>query len=434
MSTTNASPNKMDSNGSQAMNHLVQGKRHMLVQDYSSAVYSLQESCQLFGKHYGETANECGEAYFCYGKALLELARAETGVLGNALPGDSGEEEEEGEGEATDTEEGENAEKSAEDKDDDKEDDDDENEEEVSEEESEKTCNLSPDSTSQTGDPTEPGSSSSVQKEEKEDEISNLQLAWEVLELAKLIFKRQSENRAMQLKTADVLLKLGEVSIESENYKQAVEDLSECLQIQTELLNSDDRQIAETHYQLGLAHSFDNQFDDAIDSFRNAMSVIELRISNLKQLVKDSGRIEKPLTDLECIMSIADNDPITKAMVEIKELEAIIPDIKTKIEDMEDLKKNTQEALIEATLQKMEEAAAAATSKPVNNIGHLVKRKRKCDDRTDVTSSTEIKKPKPSQSDDISQNKDLPLNGNNQEIEYSMDHTAKGDIVADTTR
>ncbi|XP_023240387.1 protein HGV2-like [Centruroides sculpturatus] len=359
MSSNTSSPNKMDSNGSQAMNHLVQGKRHMLVQDYSSAVYSLQESCQLFGKHYGETANECGEAYFCYGKALLELARAETGVLGNALPGDSGEEEEEGE--ATDTEEGENTEKSAEDKDDDKEDekeDDDEdndNEEEVSEEESEKTCNLSPDSTSQTGDPTEPGSSSGAQKEEKEDEISNLQLAWEVLELAKLIFKRQSENKAMQLKTADVLLKLGEVSIESENYKQAVEDLSECLELQTKLLNSDDRQIAETHYQLGLAHSFDNQFDDAISSFRNAMSVIELRISNLKQLVKESGRIEKPLSDLECIMSIADDDPVTKAMVEIKELEAIIPDIKTKIEDMEDLKKNTQEALIEATLQKMEE-------------------------------------------------------------------------------
>lgn len=40
----------------------------MLVQIFD--VYSLYR-----GKKYGETANECGEAFFFYGKSLLELAR-----------------------------------------------------------------------------------------------------------------------------------------------------------------------------------------------------------------------------------------------------------------------------------------------------------------------------------------------------------------------
>ncbi|XP_060569045.1 sodium- and chloride-dependent taurine transporter-like [Ruditapes philippinarum] len=48
-------------------------------------VNQFQEACAILSKAYGETAKECADAYFCYGQALLDLARMENGVLGNAL-------------------------------------------------------------------------------------------------------------------------------------------------------------------------------------------------------------------------------------------------------------------------------------------------------------------------------------------------------------
>ena len=63
------------------------GKRHMLVQDPNAAVEAFAEASEALGKIYGETANECGESYFYYGKALLDLARMEAGVIDNVLDG-----------------------------------------------------------------------------------------------------------------------------------------------------------------------------------------------------------------------------------------------------------------------------------------------------------------------------------------------------------
>lgn len=72
---------------SSAHQHLSSGKRHLLVQDIPAAVSSFAESCKIFGDIYGENGVECGEAFFFYGKALLELARVENGVLENVLDG-----------------------------------------------------------------------------------------------------------------------------------------------------------------------------------------------------------------------------------------------------------------------------------------------------------------------------------------------------------
>ncbi|KAI4877613.1 hypothetical protein NFI96_027573, partial [Prochilodus magdalenae] len=63
------------------------GKRHLVMSDFVSAVSVFQEACAMLAEKYGDTADECGEAFFLCGKSLLELARMENTVLGNALEG-----------------------------------------------------------------------------------------------------------------------------------------------------------------------------------------------------------------------------------------------------------------------------------------------------------------------------------------------------------
>ena len=66
---------------------LAEGKRDLLVHAIPDAVSNCSLACEIMAKHKGEMATECAEAYFYYGKALLELSRVESGVLGNALDG-----------------------------------------------------------------------------------------------------------------------------------------------------------------------------------------------------------------------------------------------------------------------------------------------------------------------------------------------------------
>ena len=50
-------------------------------------VEDLSEVCAIFAKTHGEDAVECAEPFLLYGKALLEMSKIESAVLGNAFEG-----------------------------------------------------------------------------------------------------------------------------------------------------------------------------------------------------------------------------------------------------------------------------------------------------------------------------------------------------------
>ncbi|MEE6495195.1 hypothetical protein FKM82_001976 [Ascaphus truei] len=218
-------------------------------------------------------------------------------------------------------------------------------------------------------------------KENEEDDVGSLQLAWEMLELAKVIFQRQ-QTKESQLKAAQAHLKLGEVSIESENYSQAVEDFVACLNIQKKHLEEHDRLLAETHYQLGLAYQYSNKHEEAISHFNQSVVVIE------KRMVVLTLQMEK-----------AAGEPALDVQKEMDELKGLLPDIKEKIEDSKEAQtEKSTELSIKETLaggsssgfsqenggtsvsaipvKKSSDGAVPATN-CASDISHLVRKKRK---------------------------------------------------------
>ncbi|XP_043376354.1 nuclear autoantigenic sperm protein isoform X18 [Dermochelys coriacea] len=352
-STSADKTDSMDVDG-EAKKLLGLGQKHLVLGNIPAAVNAFQEAASILGKKYGETADECAEAFFYYGKSLLELARMENGVLGNALEGVQVEEEE-GE-KVEDDSMVENADNIDETEGSDEED-----------KENDKTeDNKENDSTIE---------DKSFQESE-EDEVGNLELAWDMLELAKVIYKRQ-ETKEAQLHAAQAHLKLGEVSIESENYAQAIEEFQACLALQQKYLEAHDRLLAESHYQLALAYHYNSQFDEAILQFSKSVEVIDKRMVMLTERIK---KAEGGSTEDE---------------KEIEELNGLLPEIKEKIEDSKESQKSARvaELALKATLvggatssfTQSEESCSISTipvrkpadgaSQCVTDISHLVRKK-----------------------------------------------------------
>jgi len=233
------------------------------------------------------------------------------------------------------------------------------------------------------------GTSDGKTKEESEEDVTNLQLAWEVLELSKMIYNRQA-SKEMKLKAAEAHLKLGEVGMETEQYDQAIEDLQACLKIQMEHLEPESRLIAESHYQLGLACVFSTKYNLALEHLRKAVSVINAKMSKLHGFIEAEGKKEEK-----------DDSAVTNAQKEISDLKEILPDILAKIEDTED-EKNNQEKVKQMVKENVAKSGgsteesgikfseASSSSKDgkkedgVSDIGHLVRKKRKPEDDAEV--------------------------------------------------
>merc|ERR1719220_2857571 len=217
-----------------------------------------------------------------------------------------------------------------------------------------------------------------------------------MLELAKNILMKQSESlkdtdkdrkSLVDSRICDTYQTLGEVSIENENYQQAIDDLETCLKRRKDMLPEDSRVIAETQYQLGVAQGFNSDFDRAVESLDAAISVLQKRVENLKaeKESKDPAKAK---------------DAFYTREGEVKEIESLIPEIKEKIADTKDMKSEFAKKLAEARLTltggtgSQEEVAGKSDSSVPTISTSLIKKRKKSGEEDGSGDSADAKKAK----------------------------------------
>ncbi|KAK6360568.1 hypothetical protein TWF730_006707 [Orbilia blumenaviensis] len=183
---------------------------------------------------------------------------------------------------------------------------------------------------------------------EDEDDFT---LAWNILDLARVFFNKRLEAatedpetlKKVKERLADVHDILGEVSLESESFKQACVDLEESLKIKLELYPTESTLITEAHYKLSLALEFasqgggegdaDNEVspedqkkgrDEAVKHMKSAIASCKKRVEVEETAIKeaDGDKVgDKPKDEAE--KSVEEGKDL------VKELEMRLKDLMT---------------------------------------------------------------------------------------------------------
>jgi HAT1-interacting factor 1 len=185
---------------------------------------------------------------------------------------------------------------------------------------------------------------------EPEDDFN---AAWEVLDLARAIYAKQTEDGGdenVQLKLADTYIALGDVSLETgassqtalllfvhifyyiEKFDQAITDYEAGLALKGDLLPRSSRQIAEAHYKLSIVLDLTSgRLGDAISHAQRALESIECRLAELANPPseaseptldskgKGKGKTRLVRDDLVGNMSTAQIEAETKELAGLKE-------------------------------------------------------------------------------------------------------------------
>ncbi|KAH9839941.1 uncharacterized protein C8Q71DRAFT_892623 [Rhodofomes roseus] len=362
-----------------------QAKRAFALRKYEQSVDHYATVLELATERYGEKGPEMADLYFAYGKALLENAIAQSSVLGK----------EQAEEAARPVAEGSEAAGPG------------------------KFLSFSGDAEDD-AEPIVPGSKEDVpvdlfgearkaaeQEEEEEEEEEeegedaepedDFNAAWEVLDLARAIYeKQQEESDEVKLKLADTFLALGDVSLETEKFEQAIADYSQALALKVDLLPRSSRQIAEAHYKLSIVLDLTSgRLSDAITHAERALDSVEARLAELRDALSGQGKVQVVVAETadpkgkgkakgprllgdDAVHSLTQS----QMEAEVKELRGLKEDLALKVEELKTSPEEDAESAPAMVARALDgelntKKPSAPAPQVVNDLTSMVKKKKK---------------------------------------------------------
>lgn len=261
------------------------GSKAYALKHYESATETLGQACE---KYSDETGKEDGQLLFLYGRALFQAGVSSSAVLGGAeTTGETSDEPAEAPAKSSGAFQFEEAPE--------------EEEAEVSEGKGKEKADAED------------------EEEEEEDgaeqgnEQTDFEVAWEVTDLARKLFEDEIEgaitaerHAEIEKQLAEVYDILGEISLESENFNQAVVDLGRSVELKEKHNDFHSTVMSEAHYKYSLALEF--CAEDAANK-QKAVDQMILAIDSVKKRQAMTGEkdedlvndLEIRLTDLKAI-------------------------------------------------------------------------------------------------------------------------------------
>lgn len=182
---------------------------------------------------------------------------------------------------------------------------------------------------------------------EADEDETDLDLAWKMLDIARAIVEKQSVNTIEQV---DILSTLADVALEREDFETSLSDYQKALSILEQLVEPDDRKIADLNFRICLCLEVGSKPQEAIAYCQKATSVCKARLQRLTKEVKSCSDLTSA-SDLTqdvstCPSSDSNNSSMDKQS-EIETLKGLSSELEKKLEDLQQLVSNPKSILAE---------------------------------------------------------------------------------------
>ncbi|XP_072987663.1 NASP-related protein sim3 [Typha latifolia] len=300
--------------------------------DFVEAVDCLSRALEIRVAHYGELAQECASSYYKYGCALLYKAQEETDPLGNVPESNPTNPETAKSATSIDSSESSKASTTN-------------GKEDILNDNNEEADGGSSDKDHDDGNDGSEGDGEDL-AEADEDE-SDLDLAWKMLDVARAIVEKSPE---ATMEKVNVWAALGEVSMEREDIETSLSDYLKALSILEHLVEPDHRRVVELNFRICLVLELGSKIGEAIPYCGKAISLCKSRLQRLREEATKADSGKSSLED------------------EIELLGGILTELDKKLEDLEQIMANPTSVI--SDVMKM----IASKSSGVKNLPESVTR------------------------------------------------------------